>query len=143
MAGTAGGKRGHKPHIKCQRPGDAHSSKGLIISELKNRAKDSLHTESAIKVPGAASCRGPELSQQLCTWMAYLFLREPSIDRISIRPQYSSQGSLVSLLALAIICNSILILSPCLFVSLTPPDCMVCESRACRVCLPHCCVCST
>lgn len=110
------GKRGHTSHIKCQGPSAAHSSEGLIIPELKDRAEDSFPRDCN-QGAWSCSCRRPELIQA-ALHLGGVLLREPSTDHISIRPQYSSQGSLVSLLALTTICNSILILSP----GLTVPE---------------------
>lgn len=63
VAGTAGGRggSGYKSRIKCQRPRAAHSSKGLIIPELRAQPK-SLFT-GRICNQGARSCRGSELHQ--------------------------------------------------------------------------------
>lgn len=67
-------------------------------------------------------------------------LRKPSAEPISIRPQYSLQGSQVSLLSLALICSSLFVWLTCVMSSaLIPPDCMVCEGRARLVRLGHCC----
>lgn len=67
-------------------------------------------------------------------------LREPSAEPISIRLQYSLQGSQVSLLSLALICSSLFVLFTCLTSgALIPPDCMACEGRARLVHLGHCC----
>lgn len=129
-------------HIKCQRPRAAHSSKGLIIPELKNRAKDSFHTKNLqSRCLELRAAEAENSARPLCTRMAYLFLRKPSTDCILIRPQYSLQGSLGFF---ASTCHHLQFYSyfvP-LFVSLTLPDGMVCESWAYLLCLHHRCVCS-
>lgn len=90
--------------------------------------------ESAIKSPELRAAGAQSSAQD------GMSLREPSADPLSIRPQYSLQGSQVSLLSFAIICSSLSVLLTCLMSSaLTPPDCMVCEGRAHLVCLGHCC----
>ena len=61
---------------------------GLIIPELKNRAKDSFHTKNLqsrhLELQASEAQRS---ARQPCTWLAY-----SSTARICIRPHYSFQA---------------------------------------------------
>ena len=109
----------------------------LLLNGTYPRIKEQsqrLCKESAIKLPKLRAA-GAQSSVQ-----DGMSLRQPSADPIAIRPQYSLQGSQVSLLSLTIIYSSLFVLLTCLMSgALTPPDCVVCKGRARLVCLGHCC----
>lgn len=86
MAGTAGGKRGRASCTKCQKPSAAHFSKGLIIPELKNRARHSVpHTENLrSRCPELGTAEAGDPPRQSCPWTACL--RRPAIDHTPSGP---------------------------------------------------------
>lgn len=89
-----------------------HPLPGFIIPELKNRTKASFHTKNLqsrhLELQGAEAQHS---ARQPCTWLAYSSESSP----LTMSPSGSNiVGLSVSLLAFAIICNSILFPLTCL-----------------------------
>ena len=98
---------------------------GTYYPRIEEQSQDSFHTKNLQSSHPELRAAGAQSSAK-----DSMPLREPSTEPISIRPQYSLQGSQVSLLSLALICSSLFVLLTCLMSgALIPPDCMVCEGR--------------